>query len=52
MSSISIDKAVQTQIANIEKNTGKKLNQWIKYVQQVAEIPFNKKQIAKHLISI
>lgn len=40
MSSASIDKATQTQIANIEKNTGKKLSQWIEVV--------NKSGFAKH----
>ena len=34
MSSESIDKATQTQIANIEKNTGKKLEQWIAIVNK------------------
>jgi hypothetical protein len=28
MGTESIDKAIQTQIANIEKATGKKLNEW------------------------
>lgn len=40
MSTGSIDKATQTQIANIEKNTGKKLNQWIDIV--------NKSGFSKH----
>jgi predicted transport protein len=40
MSSESIDKATQTQIANIEKNTGKTLKQWIDIV--------NKSGFAKH----
>lgn len=40
MSSESMDKATQTQIANIEKNTGKKLEQWIAIV--------NKSGFAKH----
>lgn len=40
MSSDSIDKATQTQIANIEKNTGKKLEEWIAIV--------NKSGFAKH----
>jgi len=40
MSSISIDKAAQTQISNIEKNTGKKLDQWIAII--------NKSGFAKH----
>ena len=40
MSSEKLDKAMQTQIANIEKNTGKKLNQWIDIV--------NKSGFAKH----
>jgi predicted transport protein len=30
----SIDKATQTQIANIEKNTGKKLDEWIAIVNK------------------
>jgi predicted transport protein len=30
----TIDKATQTQIANIEKNTGKKLQEWIAIVNQ------------------
>ena len=34
MSSESIDKATQTQIANIEKNTGKKLAEWIAIVNK------------------
>jgi predicted transport protein len=34
MGSESIDKATQTQIANIEKNTGKKLEQWIAIVNK------------------
>jgi predicted transport protein len=34
MSSANIDKATQTQIANIEKNTGKKLDQWIAFVNK------------------
>jgi predicted transport protein len=34
MSSESMDKATQTQIANIEKNTGKKLEQWIAIVNK------------------
>jgi len=34
MSSASIDKATQTQITNIEKNTGKKLDQWITIVNK------------------
>ena len=34
MSSESIDKAVQTQIANIEKSTGKKLEDWITIVNK------------------
>lgn len=40
MSNESIDKATQTQIANIEKATGKKLNDWISIV--------NKSGFAKH----
>lgn len=40
MGSASIDKATQTQIANIEKNTGKKLSQWIEVV--------NKSGFARH----
>jgi predicted transport protein len=36
----AIDKATQTQIANIEKNTGKKLEEWIAIV--------NKSGFAKH----
>lgn len=40
MSSANIDKAIQTQIANIEKNTGKKLSQWIDIV--------NRSGFAKH----
>lgn len=40
MSTASIDKATQTQIANIEKNTGKKLEEWIALV--------NKSGFAKH----
>lgn len=40
MSSETIDKATQTQIANIEKNTGKKLEEWIAIV--------NKSGFAKH----
>ena len=36
----SIDKATQTQISNIEKNTGKKLDEWIAIV--------NKTGLAKH----
>lgn len=40
MSSESIDKATQTQIANIEKNTGKKLEEWIAIV--------NRSGFAKH----
>ncbi len=40
MSSESIDKATQTQIANIEKNSGKKLDEWIAIV--------NKSPFAKH----
>ncbi|MBL7730829.1 MAG: DUF4287 domain-containing protein, partial [Chitinophagaceae bacterium] len=40
MGTESIDKATQTQIANIEKNTGKKLNEWITIV--------NKSGFAKH----
>jgi hypothetical protein len=31
----SIDKATQTQIANIEKSTGKKLDEWIAIVKNV-----------------
>jgi predicted transport protein len=38
--STAIDKATQTQIANIEKNTGKKLDEWIAIV--------NKSGFAKH----
>lgn len=34
MSSETMDKATQTQIANIEKNTGKKLEQWIAIVNK------------------
>jgi predicted transport protein len=34
MSSESIDKATQTQITNIEKNTGKKLSDWIVIVNK------------------
>lgn len=34
MNSESIDKATQTQISNIEKNTGKKLEQWITIVNK------------------
>ena len=34
MSSENIDKATQTQITNIEKNTGKKLDQWIAIVNK------------------
>ena len=34
MSSESIDKATATQIANIEKSTGKKLDEWINIVNQ------------------
>ena len=40
MSNESIDKATQTQIANIEKATGKKLSDWISIV--------NKSGFAKH----
>lgn len=40
MSSVAIDKATQTQIANIEKATGKKLDEWIAIV--------NKSGFAKH----
>lgn len=40
MGTESIDKATQTQIANIEKNTGKKLDEWIANV--------NKSGFAKH----
>jgi predicted transport protein len=40
MSTGSIDKATQTQITNIEKNTGKKLDEWIVIV--------NKSGFAKH----
>lgn len=40
MSSENIDKATQTQIANIEKNTGKKLQEWVAVV--------NKSGFAKH----
>lgn len=38
--STAIDKATQTQLANIEKSTGKKLNEWIAIV--------NKSGFAKH----
>lgn len=31
----------------VQQLSGKKLNQWIRYVEQVAGIPFDKKQIAK-----
>lgn len=34
MSTAGLDKATQTQIANIEKNTGKKLDQWIGIVKK------------------
>ncbi len=34
MSTESIDKALQTQIENIEKSTGKKLDQWINIVNK------------------
>ena len=37
---MDIDKAVETMIANLQKNTGKTLEQWIKIVQ--------KEKIAKH----
>jgi predicted transport protein len=40
MSSESLDKAYATQIANIEKSTGKKLNEWIAIV--------NKSGFSKH----
>lgn len=40
MSSENIDKAIQTQIANIEKNSGKKLDEWIVIV--------NKSDLVKH----
>lgn len=40
MGTESTDKATQTQIANIEKNTGKKLDEWIRIV--------NKSGFAKH----
>lgn len=40
MSSESIDKATQTQISNIEKNTGKKLDEWTAIV--------NRSGFAKH----
>lgn len=40
MSSQSVDKATQTQLSNIEKNTGKKLEEWIAIV--------NKSGFAKH----
>ncbi len=40
MSSESLDKAYATQIANIEKNTGKKLKEWI--------VIINKSGFAKH----
>jgi predicted transport protein len=40
MTSENIDKATQTQIANIEKSSGKKLDQWIAIV--------NKSGFAKH----
>jgi predicted transport protein len=40
MSSESIDKATQTQLANIEKATGKKIDEWIAIV--------NKNGFAKH----
>jgi len=34
MGTVSIDKAYATQIANIEKSTGKKLNEWIAIVKK------------------
>lgn len=34
MSSVSVDKAYATQIANIEKTTGKKLDEWIAIVNK------------------
>ena len=34
MSSVSIDKAYATQIANIEKTTGKKLDEWIAIINK------------------
>lgn len=34
MSTSAIDKALQTQITNIEKSTGKKIDQWIKIVNK------------------
>ena len=40
MNTESLDKATQTQLANIEKNTGKKLSDWIAIV--------NKSGLAKH----
>ncbi|HEY6062256.1 MAG TPA: DUF4287 domain-containing protein, partial [Chitinophagaceae bacterium] len=40
MNSASIEKAYATQIANIEKNSGKKLKEWIAIV--------NKSGFAKH----
>ncbi|HRI22893.1 MAG TPA: DUF4287 domain-containing protein [Panacibacter sp.] len=40
MASTALDKAYQTQIVNIEKNTGKKLEEWIAIV--------NKSGITKH----
>jgi predicted transport protein len=40
MATEKIDKAIQTQITNIENNTGKKLDEWIKIV--------NKSGFAKH----
>jgi predicted transport protein len=40
MSSESVDKATQTQLANIEKSTGKKIDDWIAIV--------NKSGFAKH----
>lgn len=40
MSTASIDKALQTQISNIEKSTGKKLAEWITII--------NKSGFAKH----
>ena len=40
MATEAVDKATQTQISNIEKNTGKKLDQWITIV--------NKSGLAKH----
>ncbi|MBL7738337.1 MAG: DUF4287 domain-containing protein [Chitinophagaceae bacterium] len=40
MNTETIDKATQTQIANIEKNTGKKMDEWIAIV--------NKSGLAKH----